>query len=534
MTEDELLRADFYSWMLARYHLPNKERYTFEGYEYLAEIAKRRWNPKTAKRVGDHVFVRKSSQCGASEFAIGLLLWMNDRKLKNWKGSGLVFPATQQLHDHLKARLFPIMEIPYFNAKLKNANLRYFRWNDNPIYFRGGQTRRDLIGWPGDFIILDEFDEFADPITIIPTIEARQNASDYQWILGLSTPTYPDIGIDRAYSMSNQFNWYVKCSKCSKSFSPLVEIQTSGFDSCVVQAPISKDVGFVCPNCHELTQTNGASGEWVLDVKADNNNFGYSISRLFVKNSSLGQLLTKYEDALNVQEFYNSELGLPYAPANAKLTRADIVAASTGMAELAFGSIDSTWMGVDVGLKCHWVIGKTRENGQVEIIAYGINDWDHLREIESRYNVKNAVIDLRPYEQEVKRHISGKRGYFACDFNVGNQEDWYKFTTADDETRGVHTRVIKADRTQSCDHLISQMSIKKKLILPACAKGDNRFVNQLCAPTRMALPDPKTGDIRAVYNRGGKADHFYFAFVYLLLALETKRTSVAVLGPRIY
>lgn len=529
LTEDELLRADFYSWMLARYYLPSKERYTFEGYEYLAEIAKRPW-----RRPGEHLFFRKSSQCGASEFAIGLLLWMNERKLRKWKGSGLVFPATQQLHDHLKARIFPIMEIPYFMQKLKNANLRYFRWNDNPIYFRGGQTRRDLIGWPGDFIILDEFDEFADPITVIPTIEARQNASDYKWIFGLSTPTYPDIGIDRAYSMSNQHNWYVQCIRCHKSFAPLVEIQLTGFENCVVEAPISREVGFLCPHCHELTQTNGALGAWVLDQAADNLNFGYSISRLFVKNGNLKTLLQKFFDALNIQEFYNSDLGLPYAPDNAKLQRKHITEASSGPTELAFGSNEATWMGVDVGIKCHWVVGKATENGGVQVIAYGICPWDELKEIETRFNVKAEVIDLRPYEQEVKKHVGGKRGFFACDFNSGNQEDWYKFVTADDETRGNTIRIIKADRTQSCDHLINRVTIKKNIILPGRAKDDMRFVNQLCAPTRMNIPDAKTGEIKAVYNSGGKADHFFFAMVYLLLAFETRRSGIAIMGPRIF
>lgn len=529
MTQEELCRADFYSWMYYKYYLPSKEKYSFDGYEYLSAIAKRTWNRK-----GEHLFFRKSSQCGASEFAIGLLFWMNDRNLKNWKGSGLVFPATQQLQDHLKARVFPVMEVKYFSNKLKNANLRYFRWNDKPIYFRGGQTRRDLIGWPADFVVLDEFDEFADPITIIPTIEARQNASEYQWIFGLSTPTYPDIGIDRAYSMSNQYNWYVVCGRCHKRFAPLVEIQQSSFENCVVQAPLSGEVGFLCPKCHDLTETNGAPGEWVLDQKADNQNYGYSISRLFVKNGSLKQLLTKYYDALNIQEFYNSDLGLPYAPANAKLQRGDIVNASIGDGTIPIGSGDTTWMGVDVGIKCHYAIGKPLDNGFVKVIAYGICSFDELAEVERKYNVRNAVFDLRPYEQEVKKHIGGRRGYFACDFNTGNQEDWYKFVTADDEGRVANTRIIKADRTQTCDNLITRMAVKKNVILPAMAKDDFRFVNQMCAPTRMNDQNPKTGDIKAVYNSGGKADHFFFAMTYLMLAFETRRSSVAILGPRLY
>jgi hypothetical protein len=191
-------------------------------------------------------------------------------------------------------------------------------------------------------------------------------------------------------------------------------------------------------------------------------------------------------------------------------------------------------MGVDVGLKCHWVVGKPKENQHVEVIAYGICDWDGLQDVENRFNVKHAVFDLRPYEQQVKKHVGARRGFYSCDFNTGNQEDWYRFVTTDDETMGSTGKLIKADRTQSCDHLINKLAVKKLLTLPMSAKSDLRFINQMCAPTRMMLPDAKTGDIRAVYNSGGKADHFFFACLYLLLAFETKRTGVAVLGPRLY
>lgn len=528
MDKDTLLRADFYSWILTRYCLPNKTPYSFAGYEYLEFLAKLKWIPEM------QVYTRKSSQAGWSELMLALLLWMTDRNLPNWKGSGLVFPATMQLQDHLKARFFPILEMPYFNQKLKNANLRYVRWNNQSINFRGGQTRRDLIGWPADFVGLDEFDEFMDPITIIPTIEARQNASQYKWIFGGSTPTYPEIGIDRAFSMSAQHHWYVPCQSCGKKYSPLIEVIQNSFENCVVKAPLTGNVGFLCPNCHELTQPNGVSGQWVKETDPKNNRLGFSVSRLFVKNASLGQLYNKFEEALNIQEFYNSDLGLPYAPANARLSRQQIEEVSIGASEMPRGSSEATYIGVDVGRKCHWMVGKVRENGYKEVIAYGICTFDEIEDIERRFNVVSGVYDLRPYEHEVKKLMGGRRGRYACDFNTGNQQSWYTFVTADDETKGARARIIKADRTQSCDTVIHEIGVKKRIILPSLVKGDVKFQSQMIAPIRMDVKEQKTGDIKATYNSGGKADHFFFAMIYLLLAFECKRSFIASLGPKIF
>jgi hypothetical protein len=529
LSQQDLCRADFYTWLKTRWVLPSGEPYSFKDHEYLEQIAKHPW-----KR-GDQVFVEKPAQVGVSELGIAYTLWQNDRDLPGYSGVGYFFPARAQLQDHVKARFFPAFDhdLPqsrYLRSKLGNANLRFVNFNKKPIYFRSGQTRRELISIALDAAVIDEFDEFENPISVVPTLEMRFMHSKYGYLLGMSTPTIPDTGIDQAFSLSNQYNWYVKCQKCHKEFSPLAEVKIVGIENTVVRAPLTGHVGFVCPYCHDLTQTNGVPGRWHLDQQKDNQKYAYGVSRLFTENHSLKKILADYEDALNIQEFYNSVLGIAYAAANARLTRSSISELCNGP-EKHFGqSEEHTWMGVDVGKKCHWVVGKPTPTGQKQIIAYGFCSFDELKSVVARYSVKYCVIDLRPYEQEVKKFIGGNKSFMACDFNSGNQEDWYRLTKVDSETSDKSLRVIKADKTQCCDILIREIMGKKSFVLPGNTKADTMFMNQMCAPVRVDKTDKDTGDIKAVYGNGGRADHYFFAMVYFLLACQLKRGVTVRLG----
>ncbi len=515
---NDLQRRDFYSWMVQRYRLPNGNQYSFKGHEYLEQIAKHHWVPN------DDIYIRKSSQCGASELAVGWTLWLPERNLPDWQANAYMFPATEQLRDHIKSRIMPILELPQFSGNIKQQNLRLIRYCNKPINFRAGQTRRDLIGWSSDAAVMDEFDEFADPIGAVPTVKARFNHSLYKWLFALSTPTYPDIGIDAAYSNSNRYHWHTQCDKCGKHFAPLLEVESDCFENWVVEAPISKKVGFVCPHCGDLTQTNGAPGKWELIAKGKEQQYGYSISRLFVGHANLRELLDKFEDAHNMQEFYNSDLGLPYSPANSRLSRGDIITQAIGEGVSSLGKSEQVFCGVDIGKKCHWVVGKINENGYREILDYGICGFDDLSEIFRRFGVNTLVIDSRPYEHEVKKLIAGKRNWYASDYNTGKNLDWYE-TTKVDTGKGKTVRVLKNDRTQTADALIEHVSIKKNIIFPSKVKGDNRFIKQMCAMQRMEKSENDTGEIKAFYGNGNKPDHFFHACAYFLLATMLKRKS---------
>ena len=145
--------------------------------------------------------------------------------------------------------------------------------------------------------------------------------------------------------------------------------------------------------------------------------------------------------------------------------------------------------------------------------------------------VKFLVIDLRPYETEVKKIVRGERGRFACDFNSGASEEWYRIIKVDEETGMGSVRILKADRTQSCDNLIESFISKRKYILPGKVKGDNDFISQLCSPMRIDKVAKETGEVKAIYKSDSKKDHFFFAFVYLNLAFNIKKgSSVKLLG----
>jgi Phage terminase large subunit (GpA) len=530
-TLDHLLRTDFHSWLKKCYVLPDGSDYSFRGFEYLEAITKHKWRPH------DQLFFEKPAQVGLSEILLALIVWMNDRNLPKWRGVGYFFPARAQLQDHIKARFLPMFdyETPKslaLRSKLGQQNLRYVSYNKKPLYFRSGQTRRELISIALDCAVIDEFDEFENPIAVVPTIEARFGQSDYGFLVGASTPTIPEIGIDAAFAESNQHNWYVKCEVCYKAFSPLVELKLRGFESCV-DKDSSGHIGFVCPHCHELTQTNGKPGEWVLDESKNNQKYAYGISKLFTPRHSLTKIYAEYENTANPQEFYNSTLGIAYAAANARLTASSITECCIGPENHFIASEEATWCGIDVGKKCHWVVGKITD-GKKQVIAYGSCGFEELKVVCTRFNVKYLVIDLRPYEHEVKKFISGKRTWMACDFNTGNQEDLYKIMTIDEDTRGDTLRIVKADKTQLSDLLINEIAAKKSFIFPSSTRGDLLFKNQMCAPVRMDKTNKDTGDTKALYGNGGRADHYFYACAYLLLAFQLKRGFTVRLSNKTY
>jgi len=303
-----------------------------------------------------------------------------------------------------------------------------------------------------------------------------------------------------------------------------MEVMDSDFESCVVRGDDGK-AGFLCPHCEELTVTNGAAGKWEQTASGKKGKYGYAISGLFVGHQNASDMLDDWEDAHNIQEFYNSTIGLPYSPENSRLTRQILKDTATGEEKCAIGSKEPTIAGVDVGKKCYYQIAKLTETGETNVIKYGQCVFDELPGLFKRFNVETLVIDLRPEEQSVKKLIRGRKWWYASDYNAEHSIDWYAVTRADTETRSGSVKVVKNHRTQTCDALINNIAVKKKFIYPRQIRGDHVFLKQMCALQRMENKDKRTGEINAFYGNGGKADHYFHAGGFLLLASLLRRRA---------
>jgi len=180
------------------------QRFSLRDYPWLEYI----YNAIDELRPGGRVVVRKAAQIGATELALNLSFYVLN-------GRGSVFYAlppgpTQGNFAH--SRVDPaISASPHFHAiagNIDNVGLKTFQGGFN-LYIRStaipkGDPRRaaQLSEAPADLAIVDEYDRV--PPAAIPLIRDRLGDSRLKWEFLLSTPTYPDLGIDAEYQHSTR------------------------------------------------------------------------------------------------------------------------------------------------------------------------------------------------------------------------------------------------------------------------------------------------------------------------------------------
>jgi hypothetical protein len=104
-------------------------------------------------------------------------------------------------------------------------------------------------------------------------------------------------------------------------------------------------------------------------------------------------------NATRLQEFYNSRLGLAYAPAGTKLTD-EVLLALPRRGEMAMGATRPMAMGVDVNPSAGNAVIIREMTG--DIVWAGSLTWDAMDSAMARYRVAKCVIDSRPETTKAK------------------------------------------------------------------------------------------------------------------------------------
>jgi len=507
-------RLPFLGWICEHRYIRNKktgrtDRFSLQDYPWLEDIYKRIGELPP----GGRVVLRKAAQIGATELALNLSFYVLD-------GMGSVFYAlppgpTQGNFAH--ARVDPAIgaspHIAEMAGHIDNVGLKTFTGGFN-LYIRGtnvpkGDPSRaaQLSEAPADLAILDEFDRI--PPAAVPLVRDRLGDSRLRWEVSLSTPTYPDFGIDSQYHHTTQHEPQIQCEACE---------EWHWLDWRLVRGPVEDDphARVVCPSCGGVIERAGMwlndRARWVARYPG-RDVLGFWIPKLVSERVSLDTLWARSQARrdIDIQAFWNSDMGLPYEPQGARLTRELIAACANPMYPDFPQRATWTAMGVDVGLELHYWIKERRPDGRERSVDIGsVLDWEDLDTLMIRYGVQRCVVDDAPELREDKKFQARFRGKVWLAQYVDNPDTemarWQK-------GRGI----VKIERTKGLDEASSRILLGVDE-LPATWENVPDLLDHLTVNIK-ARRVKDDGTVVYHFPQTGRPDHLHHAKVYCDVAM---------------
>src|SRR4029077_2045224 len=205
---------------------------------------------------------QKSAQMGYTEWALNKTLFNIDIRsldclyvLPSWKPDA---------SDFSNARFSPALELSRHLKELFSdvSNVGHKRAGSANLYIRGSHARSQLKSIPVAQIVIDEKDEMTQEN--VPLVFERMSGQVTREVLQISTPTYPNYGINKDFMQSSQNHYFFTCPSCSR-FTEL------DFPDCLVVTaeavtdPTLKESYIRCKECggklpHET------KAEWLADA----------------------------------------------------------------------------------------------------------------------------------------------------------------------------------------------------------------------------------------------------------------------------
>jgi len=480
--------------------------FTFQNHEYQEAILQENATRQVLK---------KGTQLGISETQIlksihGLLYGRYPQ------GVLYLFPTQNDVYDFSRARFGPLLvDNPEIGKEVKDTeSVTLKRVRKSMLYLRGARASSkiegvkamatQLLAIPVDRVIFDERDNMDD--RMVDLALERLGHSSVKEEIYLGTPSLPDYGVSKLYDESDQRVWEIKCPHCNTG--TVLELE---FPNCLLELSDGRVIR-ACKKCKQ--EIFPKDGQWIAQYPSRSKDLvGWWISRLNSAFADLRKILRTFQDPSNrnLQEFYNSKLGMAYISAENRLTVQDVYPCC-GQEAMAMNHHGPCAMGVDVGAMLHVVVGfKSREKALQVCYMARVSSFSDVHDIGQRFGVKQAVIDMEPELRKAREFQAGEPySVFLCDY-----QDSVKTTGGvwDDEKR-----LVKVNRTEICDgthSLITSLS----LVLPRRNEEVEVFAKQLCNIAKVLEEDQETGSREYRYRKLGE-DHYRHALNYLWLASQ--------------
>lgn len=477
----------------------------------------------------------KSAQSAISEMAIARAI----HKLIKQKGNIIyTFPAGEQLQQFVDARpRNAIIQNSYLQSKVTGSlNLKKFAINHNHLYFRGAQNRRQMISVDASSLFADEVDAYEDE-KAIDILNKRLGNSTNPYRCYFSTPSFHSSGISLYYygneatkeRGSDQRVWTIRCERCGQ-FNEDLLWEENVIDLNEKDNKFSyyePNVIVICRHCKKPLDRLSSLAEWIATV-SENSIYchGYHISKLFSPVADLNLMWLDSKNPMKEQEFYNSDLGLPFEPKGSRITDANLDACR-GTHQLQVTSTENNFAGVDIGATIHAIAGNRGENGKFKIISIEeLQDWEDLHSWFKNLNIRSCVVDMNPEKDEAVRFKNAHDGTWLAYFSQHLERSTEKFTKNwDDNETGINRTLMMM--------LVSDLICEKSLVLPMDVRRVRSFYEHMKSPVKAQKQDIQ-GNPVTFYPKTKNPDHFYFAMLYCLVASQIKMSAGRVLYHKTY
>jgi hypothetical protein len=177
-------------------------------------------------------------------------------------------------------------------------------------------------------------------------------------------------------------------------------------------------VVFICPTCKEIIK-NPRVGRWIAH-NPGSRIIGYHIPQTLSCRQTPEKILRAFEEAKDLQEFYNSKLGIAYLAPESRIINDDILLATVNPELLWLKTGTNCAMGVDqmggynvVKIR-YWgpkgINGSHKSRSAHIEVIYAADPWERCDELMQQYDVSVCVVDALPNINEARRFAQRWRG----------------------------------------------------------------------------------------------------------------------------
>lgn len=490
-----------------------------------------------------HLVIIKPAQRGVSEFAInyasfglecGAEVWAPG--LKDGINVAYIFPTVEALGDFSKERLSGLEDESYHLARLFGEHddfnaVRFKQVGRSYLYLRGGWSTRALKSFPADMLILDEFDEMEPKA--IALARRRMNASIIRREVDISTPTIPGYGIHAEYNKTDQ-RVYRQRHRCGAwvgyDFFTAVRVDNrpySGSDGWQYFPPeqlARASITLHCPSCDGVVteQERLAPGEWGPLEPSITHTRGYHVPwwPFPVVDLTRYAIAAVNTDPTELEQFYQSDLGLPHSAAGARVTIEALLALSS---TLPNGRLpedvkpQAVTLGADVGTRLHYRVSGLVDGVPTVLDMGSVREFSDLDELMERWNVRLAVLDSMPEQHGVADFCERWRGRAIAAGYPANAASLKSSMLGPNKDGQPHrdqimaTRHVQVNRTMAMDDVSAAVRSCQE-VWPAEFTHDPEIQQHMIAPVRVTTVDA-SGQPKAAWVHT-KPDHFFHACVY--------------------